>query len=253
MFILDFSSDRTLAAVARRKDHTVVVLDLKSGVPRLTIEANMEVHGLRLIGNAVVVIGDQKVITWNLPEGDCVPGARANLEGSAQAIQLSGPQEGKTFYATMSPDLRYIALATSPSMMSNHLYIYRASTGEYLGHESQWAPALWFAPNGCDLYVYDGNDARVWRVGGGENGLEYLRHEVDTEHPPEGWPWASSRGYQVTDDCQWVLGPDGQRLLMLPLPCHNVLVTGRVWAGQFLAFLQGGVSEPLILELEVGP
>ena len=45
-FILEFSPGGTLAVVAKRKDNMVTVLDLKSGVPRLTINASIEVYGL---------------------------------------------------------------------------------------------------------------------------------------------------------------------------------------------------------------
>jgi hypothetical protein len=95
---------------------------------------------------------------------------------------------------------------------------------------------------------YGDDEVDVWRVGGKEDMLEYLGHTVDPEHPPEGCPWASSHGYQVTDDW-WILGPDGKRLLMLP-PLWQFKAMQHVWKGQFLALLHGGLSEPVILELE---
>jgi hypothetical protein len=88
----------------------------------------------------------------------------------------------------------------------------------------------------------------VWRVGGEEDVLEYLGYTIDPEHPPEGYPWAPSHGYQVTDDW-WILGPDGKRLLMLPPLWHSNVVQ-HVWKGQFLALLHGELSEPVIMELK---
>ena len=70
---------------------------------------------------------------------------------------------------------------------------------------------------------------------------------VDTEHPPEGYPWRSSRGYRATDD-GWVFGPDGKRLLMLPSPWRS-LALRRVWNERILALLHGVLQEPVILEL----
>ena len=78
--------------------------------------------------------------------------------------------------------------------------------------------------------------------------LERLEEKVDIEHPPEGYPWASSRGYRVTNDW-WILDPDGKRLLMLP-PHWQSYAVHRVWKGKFLALLHGGLSEPVILEME---
>jgi len=65
-FVLDFSPDGELAAVMRKGDDTIKVLNLKSGVPQLTINTSMKVYGLKLTEHTVVVIGDGKVITWNI-------------------------------------------------------------------------------------------------------------------------------------------------------------------------------------------
>ena len=47
----------------------------------MTVDAGMKVRGLRVIENTVVVAGDRKVISWDLPAGGCVPGARVGHEG----------------------------------------------------------------------------------------------------------------------------------------------------------------------------
>ena len=75
-FILEFHPDGIPAVVVRGQDSTVTVLDPKSGVPQLIIDTNMGVHGLGVIGNTVVAIGDRKAIAWDLRTGDCVPSAR---------------------------------------------------------------------------------------------------------------------------------------------------------------------------------
>jgi hypothetical protein len=62
------------------------------------------------------------------------------------------------------------------------------------------------------------------------------------------YPWASSQGYQVTDDW-WILNPDGKQLLMLPPPWQSDMVH-QVWKGKYLALLHPGLLEPVILELE---
>jgi len=109
----------------------------------------------------------------------------------------------------------------------------------------------WFAPGGCDLWLA-GDDGKggVVRVGvdGGKEGLQELGHQVDIEDPPEGYPWASSRGYWVTNDW-WILGPSGKRLLMLPPHWQSSAKVERVWNGQFLALVHGGLTKPVILEL----
>ena len=239
-FILDLSSDGTLAAAVRRSESTVTVLSLRSGVPQLTIDANMAVYGLRVIGNTVVIIGDKKAITWDLPAGDCVPGAWVGLEDSSRTINLSTPPYPHTYSASISPDFRHIALV---DVMG--LYIHSASTGERLWRGSRYGYILRFSPGGSDVWCVErSGQAEVWNVSSGRKVPGPL---VDIEYPPEGCPWGSSCGYRVTDDW-WVLGPDGKRLLMLP-PTWQSRPVYRVWKGKFLALLHAELSEPVILEL----
>ena len=268
-FILDFSPDGALAVVAREDSNTAVVLNLKSGVPQLTISVDVSVHGLRVIGNTVVVIGYQgvwKVIAWDLPAGGCVSNAEAGLEDSSwiteledMTIILGGSLENQSEVSgvSISPDSHYIALATQTITKESdwylkHLCIHSVSTGKHLGHElrNYEHTRPWFTPDGHDVWcLADSGEVEVWRVGGEQNILEHLEHTVNLNHPPEGSPWASSQGYQVVDN-QWVLGPDGKRLLMLPPPWQESYVVHRIWKGQFLALLHGGLSEPVILEAE---
>ena len=264
-FILDFSPDGTLAVIAMNNDNTVTVLNLKSGIPQLTISTDVWVRGLRVIGSTVVVIGYQgvwKVVTWDLSAKGCVSGTRVDLEDSSWTINLedtmgilSGSQGAQNYLigASISPDSHYIAITTVTTQECedtlNHLCIYSVSTGEHLGHQlKQGKYTLWFAPDGCNLWcAVNSGETEVWRVGG-QDVLECLDLTVDLDHPPEGYPWASSKGYQVTDDW-WILGPDGKRLLMLPPPWQSYTVQRR-WNGQFLALLHEGLSEAVILELE---
>ena len=233
-FVLGFSPDEMLAAVAMQRDNTVTVLNLKSGVPQLTIDAIMEVYGVGVIGNSVVVIGDRKVITWNLPAGDCAPDARVGLEGSTRTMDLSSLWEGHVTNASVSPDSRHIALTLDNDIRDPH--ILSTSTGEYLEDDSTMAKTLW-----------SGRKPSVRRMGGGVNwGLS--AYAINPEDVPEGYPWGQPRDYQVTDDW-WILGPHKKRLLMLPPPWQSAAAR-RVWNGRFLALLHNGLSEPVILELE---
>jgi WD40 repeat protein len=240
-FILDFSPDGMLAIVAMRKNNTVTILDLKSGVPQLQIDTGMEVYGLRVVGKIITVIGDRTVATWNLPAEGVRVGDRVSI------TPLGGSQWGDVTSASMCPDSRHIALTKADVSGLRRLYVYNAHTGDYLGYKFTGGDIPWFAPGGRDIWcVADSCRAEVWRVSE-RNALETRGSEVDVENPPEGYPWGSSHGYQVTGDW-WVLGPDGKRLFMLPPPWQSHAVR-RVWNGRFLALLHGGLSEPVILEV----
>jgi len=249
-FVLDFSPDGMLAAFAMLRGGIVAILDLKSGVPQLTIDASVEVHGLRVTGNAITVIGVEKVITWDLPTGDWVPDAKLTFEDSAWATNLGVPPSSGGIGGSISPDSRYIAVVGSQTDKSWRvlLYLYDRSTEESLGHmvivEGQ---RPWFAPGECDLWLVD-DDGKAKTIEADYRRQRPLRMD-HAGYPPEGYLWKSSRGYRVTDDW-WILGPDGKRLLMLPPPWQSSKAVLQMWKGQFLVLLQHGPSEPVILELE---
>ena len=257
-FALDFSPGGTLAAVVKQKDNIVTVLNLRSGVPQLTIDANMEVYGVRVIGETVAVIGDRKVVAWILPTGNPLCNARVGLEDHCWTISLNSSQHkpGPVTGASISPDFHYIVTATLGT--PGDLYVYHASTGEQLwkGEGLTVGDCIpWFALDGCEFWCADkwtNGKAKAWRGIGSGKKTECFKQVHDVEllkHPPEGYPWESSYGYQVTDDW-WILGPDGKRLLMLP-PCWQSYMVQRVWRGHFLALLHGGLPEPVILEFRV--
>ena len=70
---------------------------------------------------------------------------------------------------------------------------------------------------------------------------------TDIKDSPDGCPWGSTCGYQITNDW-WILGSDGKWLLMLPLPWRSD-PAHQVWKGKFFVLLHHGIPEPVILEL----
>lgn len=252
-FAMDFAPDGTFAVVAMQKDTTVTVLDLKSGAPRLTIDADMEVYGLGVIGNTVAVIGDWSVVTWNLPAGDCVPGRGMGPKDRSRTINLgSGQSSGPVIHASI--DSRHVAIIGGGRIRS--LYVYDASTGRRIGQGlSRQGVMPWFSPDGCNIWCAVAlGVADIWKVSG-QRGLESpwnstpvrARTGLPLDRPEVGYPWGSSCGYLVTTDW-WILGPDGKRLLMLP-PRWRSDAMRRMWKERFLVLLHRGLLEPVILEL----
>jgi len=80
--VLGFSPDESLTVAARFMDNTATVINFSSGIPRLTIDAGMAIYGLRVGGGTVVVVGDSKIVTWNLPQMDRDLNATANINDS---------------------------------------------------------------------------------------------------------------------------------------------------------------------------
>jgi hypothetical protein len=255
-FILDFHPDMSLAVLVRQEDSMVVVLDLKSGTPWLTIETSMEVYGLGVIKNTIAAIGCKKIITWNLPERNHLLDVKLNTEDSTQTVHLRNHPRGVSrklvTAASMSHDSCYIALLMDMEgkyMYGGCLCFYSASTGKYLGRIStRQVGVLWFTPAGNEIWCAgDENKADVWTITG--NNLDYTMVVTKIEDRSWGCPWGSSQGYQITNE-GWILGLDGRRLLMLP-PSWQADAAQRVWKGKFLALLHATLPEPVIWNASV--
>ena len=248
-FALEFSPDETFAVVAWQGDNIVKVLDLKSGVLQLTIDAGTKTYGFGVTESTISVIGHLKLVTWDLPAGYCTPSARVGPEDSSRTIDLHGLPWGYHYLvgASITPDFQHIV-----SFNRGTLYLYSASIGEAIRiryPRGLWG-VPWLSPDGCNLWLAEESGrVSVWKVDSEQRVLEPLAEEVDIEDPPEGYPWRSSCGYRVTEDW-WILGPDGKRLLMLPPHWQSHEISTRVWKGKFLALLHHTLSEPVILELE---
>ncbi|KAF9643542.1 WD40 repeat-like protein [Thelephora ganbajun] len=258
-FILGLSPVEALAAVAQTKDETVTVLDLNSGVPRLTIDTGMRVSAVGMAGSVVVVVGHGKIVTWNLPTGSEVLNPRANINDNVLTTTLNClPSPADELRPTsVSPDLRRIAMiewykdGDDNDDYHNSLHLYDVVTGQLLASDRVGVEVdVFFSPDGREVWsVSDRNDISGWKIiedsGSGIIRLECLEPGIGL---PGGFPWQSSHGYEVTNG-EWVLSPNGKRLLWLP-HSWRPYEWERVKIGRFLALLGWTLPEPVILELE---
>ena len=193
----------------------------------------MKVYGLRVIGNAVTIIGDRKVVTWDLPAEDRdIPNAKLTLKDSVRTKNLRDPSPRKVISATISPDSRRIAFIERAEYGTYDLSVYHGSTGERISCNMNLGGVVWFAPEGHDLWFARDSfhtvtlrESNRWKLVGD------AKRGVGIGYPPEGCPWASSYGYWVTNDW-WILGPDGKRHLMLP-PTWQSDAVRQAWKGDF--------------------
>ena len=255
-FTLGFSPDGVLAAVTRMGDETVTVLDLKSGIPRLIISTSMKVHGLGVGESSVIVVGEEKIVTWNLPEGNQAPDPRANIDDSVRTITFDHPRFptlAQRPTISVSPDLNRIAILEGCAEPDSCLYIYDVPAGQRLASASMGSdPSPWFADDEPQVWcVTDRGEAELWKVVGDGGSDGELEHLESATRPPDGFPWQPSRGYSVKED-RWILNPDEKRLLWLP-PHWRSDGWNRMWGGRFLALLDRELPKPVIVELEELP
>ncbi|KAF9642143.1 hypothetical protein BDM02DRAFT_2540684 [Thelephora ganbajun] len=254
--IVGLSSDEALAAVARRGCDTVTVLDLKSGITRLTIDTDMRVYGVGVDGSAVVVVGERKIITWSLPAGNNVLNPRAGVNDSVLTTTFNCPSFVIRVLRpiSVSPDLRRIAIIgwyEDDNNYQSSLCLYDVPTGNLLASELAGHPfTVSFSPDGYEVWTDSYADGRnVWKTTeDSKSDAIRLEHLESRTGPPGCFPLQSSRGYEVTDD-RWVLSPGRKRLLWLP-PSWRFKHEDRRWSGRFLMLLGSKLPEPVILELE---
>jgi len=256
--ILGFSPDESLAAVARLGDNMATIIDLRSGDPRLIIDAGTGVCGLGVAGNVIVVVGDGGIITWNLPAEDGVLDARVNINDSVRTIMFNYSTSPPTrlHCASISPNLNCIAIMREGHSSGDvelyrwgayDLEIYDMSTAKYLAGTPLARPG--------DSLLFALGEQEVWCVCG-VLGLQRWKIVKDTKsdvarlEPLKVDSILSDvflyRGHKVTDD-GWILNSRKTRLIWLPhhwrkceLRCSQ--------SGRFLGLLDGGLPEPIILE-----
>ena len=167
-FLLDFRPGGGSAVVYRRKDNTVAIFDLETGIKRLTIHAGMEVYGLRVFGDTIVVEGWREFVTWILPVGDSVPGAVVSVESSVRRTTIQTPRNLEPQSASaISPDLLLIAVLGSPDTVVRGvpLFICNVSTGDILTIACVAGDMMWFSQDGSQIWC-DGEvgEEQGWRV-----------------------------------------------------------------------------------------
>ena len=212
----------------------------------MTIDTGMKVYGVRVTGSTIVVVGDGKVITWDLPAINGALDARLNVDNSVRTTIFDHSSiRSPVPAASISPDLKYIVIAGGAVKNSEGLHIYDVSTGKCLTSTETFGWVPWFTPDGCEVWCghYSGEWDGWMVVKDSKSGLPKLE---STQHQPERCPWRPSSRWDPCDG--WVLGSGGKRLLWLP-PHWRSDWARWAWGGRFFALVHPGLSEVVILEL----
>jgi len=245
-FILAFSPDKSFVATGRLGESIATIVDLKSGDPWLVVDTNMKICGLGVTGSTAIVVGEGKIITWNLPAGDCVLNSSANIHDSIRTIVFNHPPPppGWTNSVSISPDFNHLVITRG---LSEGVDIYDMSTGKHLvGTATNYMLRPWFTRDGREVWyslawVFRGE--KIIRGGGSDViGLEPVE---DGDDPSGGYLWESSHGHKVTDD-NWILDSRKKRVMWLP-HYFGGSKEYRIWDGWFLALFSSGL--PVIIEL----
>ena len=245
-FTLAFSPDESFAAFARWGGKVVTIFNPPTGDIQLTLDTDMGVVCLGMTGSVLVVVGEEKIVTWDLPGSDCAFNSSINDNVRTTLLHRN---RGTPRHGSISPDSSRIAVLDQ-SQQFRRLQIYDTSTGRCLrSTDSAYAYWVGFTWDGREVWTISSlcDDKKGWKVVE-DNGSGPIRLERrDGIASPSGpFHWESRRGYEVTDD-GWVLSATRKRLLWLPHRWRSH-VSQRVWSGRFLGLLQSELSEIVILE-----
>jgi WD40 repeat protein len=125
--MVEFSPGGVFAAITQLEDNVVTVLDLESGDPWLVIDTGVKVHGLG-VGRERhrCCCCEGKIITWDLPAGNCALNARVNIEDSVRTTTF--PNHRWAFFhwsfpiMSISPDLHRMAIVDRARIHGSHRF-----------------------------------------------------------------------------------------------------------------------------------
>jgi hypothetical protein len=209
----------------------------------------MQICGITITDHAVIVVGDGKVIKWDLPLGDNDVGAMGNINNSVQTIPFEPPFAVEGSFASISPDLKYFAIVHTG--MSGGLHVYSAYTGEKLAAVGTKWWIVGFTPGKHEVWC-SASDGEVvmWKISQKVGVKATELNSLQKYTPLSGFPWHSPCGHQVTSD-GWILSSDGKWLLWLPHRWRPKFEVQRKWGRECLALWGTDLAQPVILKLDV--
>ena len=246
-FTLAFSPDESFVAFARQGGKLVTIFNPFTGDLQSVVDTNMGVVCLGITGSAFIVVGEEEIVSWDLPDGDCAFNVNIN-----DGVRTTTPHhgQGKFRCTSISPDFSRIAVLFEPSSY-RMLRIFDMPTRRFFPsvvlRGRSW---VGFTCDGREVWAasYDLDNMEGWEmVEDSGSSSRWLEPQDGTVCPSGVFPWEPRRGYDVTAD-GWVLSATRKRLLWLPHRWRSEREC-RVWSGRFLGLLHKELLGVVILEL----
>jgi len=242
--LVAYSKDGTRIITARKGGSVATVLDTLSGTPQQSVDTNVPILGLGIVGDTIYVTDVHELISWDLEACGTVQGARGAGRVTVNPAPHTRADDVK--YAVFSRDCSQIVFATYHTVL---LYDVRAQGIISQHREDRNIMAISFSPGGCHLYVdfYDGGLGTHLRVVELETGRD--RCCVDTiwfEYGINRFP----HGYGVGIESEWVEDSRRNKVLWLP-PSWRLEYGSEVRRDcNFLALVDGKNPVPIIIEFQ---
>ena len=245
-FLIEFLPDESLVAFAQKSSQTVTILNLTSGNPWLVLDTHLEICGLKMTRDKIIVIGNTKIHTWNLPPRDSIVDASRDIHNSLQTTTFE--PTAKVHYGSISPDLNYLFCKAKTYVLCE---LFNAKTGQKLAYCYASGDISGFTQSGNEVWsAFSNGLVDKWQIVGGNGSdavmLDYIWKD---EKPQSEFPWHSPC-YEITGE-GWIVSSSGKQLLLLPPHWRPDGVIHKKWGGNLLGIWKKTLSAPYILELDM--
>ena len=195
------SRSGSLVATAHKSERTVTIIDLHSQTPSQFIDTGVEIDGLFITGNVLLVVNSEQIVAWLVAGEGSVDGLvddkRAGLSDSIWTTSSPLRQPGLLCFRVDVED--QVGAIGNDVMLP---FVYHTETGDILdrAHEPRPSPCPWFS-------FYDLTKHWDYR---------YLRYQNPPPHdatPGDGWLISPT----AIRETGWVLDPEGRRRFWVPV------------------------------------
>ena len=172
-----------------------MALDAGPGESRLIVDAEKKILSFRLTNSTTTVVGEGKIVNWELPPGNHTPIAKVTVKNSVRTTIFDYPTRRSRVTplepcTSISPNFDHIAIAGQRVGGSSGLIIHDVPTGKGLASAETRGLQPWFAPGGSEIwYSLGASSERGWSITkGSESGLVKLEYPGPTARPLGGLP-----------------------------------------------------------------
>ena len=270
--LVAYSADGALTATARHKDHVIKVLDNLSGSPCRLIDTGMEILDIKIVNNAICMASSCGLIWWDLETGERARGAQDIIDSTmvidptANHLALSHDCSQVAFVVPTTQSYMRLRRAVPPTevcLWREGLPPTRVDlcepqifdTGDLVPviniQSSPNQHGLWLLVTILTQSLWDNTPSTLYLP----VELEILEdgsvRKVSKRSFGSPWPWVNlfSCGYGICIGSQeWVVDPEGRKVLWLSPSWRAKNVEDVRWDGNFLAFLHGHHPDPIIIQ-----
>jgi len=250
--LVAYSKDGTRIITARKGDSVTTVLDPSSGTPQRSVDTNVPILGLGIVGDIIYITDAHELVSWDLEACGTVQGAR----GAGMVTVNLAPhiRADVVAHAAFSCDCSQIAFVAYPTVL---LYDVRAQVIVSQYREDREIEHISFSPDGCHLYAITSEDGGLYPLFRPFEPHFVVKLKMGEDRCFVNTTWSldeifrSPHGYGVRRESEWVEDSGGNEVLWLPPSWRTKDELRTRWDGNFLALVDGKHPVPITIEFQL--